>query len=369
MNNIEKIWQDLHAIPEPAFKEIKTSQYLATYLRKLGYQVQDGLTPSHTGILATLDSGKKGPLVGLRSDMDCLMFAENNKEVPIHACGHDGHMSMVLAAAEALAQSPLKKGQVKIVFQPAEEIGLGAKAMLSTGLLDDLDYLFGVHLMPKELAKSGQVAAQVNWMACTLITAEITGLSAHGSMPHLGISALDTGCAIVNAINAIHLNPLEGWSVKATRFNTGTGAINAICDHAEISFDLRTTFNSSMEELKTKVATVIKATAKAYGAKVKIKEIGDCPGTEADPTVLTMIKKVILTEMGQAGLIPEVTTTVGEDFNFYKKFRPNLKTGFIGLGCDLEPCLHDRNMHFDHSQLLHGAHILTALVQAALETK
>ena len=112
-----------------------------------------------------------------------------------------------------------------------------------------------------------------------------------------------------------------------------------------------------------------RATAKAYGAKVKIKEIGDCPGTESDEAVLALVEKAITREMGPGGLIKEVTTTVGEDFNFYKKLRPKLKTGFIGLGCNLEPCLHDRNMHFDHSQLLHGANILTFLVQAALEVK
>ena len=366
---IEKTWQALHALAEPAFKESKTAQFVAEYLRNLGYKVQTGLTPSGTGVIGTLASGKKGPVVGLRSDMDCLMFTENGKEIPVHACGHDGHMSMVLTAAATLAKQGLKKGKLKIVFQPAEEIGLGAKAMLATGELDDLNYLFGVHLMPKSLAKSGQVAAKVNWQACTLLTITITGLTAHGSMPHLGINALDTGCAIVNAVNAIHLDPLEGWSVKATRFNTGTGAINAICDHAEISFDLRTTLNSSMAELKNKVTILARATAKAYGAKVKIKEIGDCPGTESDAAVLALVEKAITKEMGPDGLIKEVTTTVGEDFNFYKKLRPKLKTGFIGLGCNLEPCLHDRNMHFDHSQLLHGANILTFLVQAALEVK
>jgi len=367
--DLEKIWQNLHAMPEPAFKEVKTTKFVADYLRKLGYEVKAGVTTGGTGVIATMDSGKKGPVVGLRTDMDCLMFTEKGKEIGVHACGHDGHMAIVLTAAKELAKKGISRGKIKIVCQPAEEVGLGAKALLATGLLDDLDYLFGLHLLPNDLVKAGQVAAKVNWMACTLLTVEITGKTAHGSMPHLGISALDTGCAIVEAVNAMHLNPLEGWSVKATRFNTGKGAINAICDHAEVSFDLRTTLNSSMEELKTKVSTVTKATAKAYGSKVKIKEIGDCPGTESDPTVLAMIEKAIVEEMGSQGLVHEVTTTVGEDFNFYKKFRPQLKTGFMGLGCNLQPCLHDRNMHFDHSYLQHGVNIFTSLVKAALATK
>ena len=279
---IEKTWQALHALAEPAFKESKTAQFVAEYLRNLGYKVQTGLTPSGTGVVATLASGKKGPVVGLRSDMDCLMFTENGKEVPVHACGHDGHMSMVLTAAATLAKKGLKKGKIKLVFQPAEEIGLGAKAMLSTGELEDLNYLFGVHLMPKNLAKSGQVAAKVNWQACTLLTVTITGLTAHGSMPHLGINALDTGCAIVNAVNAIHLDPLEGWSVKATRFNTGTGAINAICDHAEISFDLRTTLNSSMDAQRQKLYE----TCQALGVGISVMKAfggGDLLDAELSP--------------------------------------------------------------------------------------
>ncbi|MDO4179565.1 MAG: amidohydrolase [Phascolarctobacterium sp.] len=359
---IESHWQALHNLAEPAFKESKTSKYMADALRELGYEVIDGLTPAKTGVIAILDSGANGPVVGLRTDLDALIFTEDGKQIYVHACGHDGHMSMLLTAAEQIKNAGIKKGKVKLVLQPAEEIGLGAKALLETGLLDDIDYLFGMHLMPHNLLSSGQVAAKVNWMACTLMTVELTGLTAHGSMPHLGINALDAGCAIVNAVNAFHLNPLEGWSAKATRFNTGTGSINAICDHAEISFDLRTTLNSSMELLKEKFIKTVQATALAYGTQVKITEVGDCPGTESAPDVLAIIEKAIVKEMGPSALVHEVTTTVGEDFNFYRKLRPSIQTGFLGLGCDLEPCLHDRHMHFDHAQLPHGANIFTNIV-------
>ena len=359
---IEENWQALHQLAEPAFQEVKTSAYMANALRDLGYEVISSLTPAQTGVVAILDSGLPGPVVGLRTDLDALSFTENGQQIAVHACGHDGHMSMLLAAAEQIKEAGIKKGKVKLVLQPAEEIGLGAKALLETGLLDDINYLFGIHLMPHNLLKSGQVAAKVNWMACTLMTVEFEGQTAHGSMPHLGINALDAGCALVNAVNALHLNPLEGWSVKATRFNTGNGSINAICDHAEISFDLRTTLNASMEKLKEKFINVVKATALAYNTDYKITEVGDCPGTESAPEILAIIEKAIVKEMGSQGLVPEVTTTVGEDFNFYRKLRPDMQTGFLGLGCDLKPCLHDRNMTFDLEQLPHGANVFTHIV-------
>lgn len=358
--HINELWQQLHLIPEPAFKEYQTAAFAAKILRQAGYEVYEEV--GGTGVIGILDSKKSGPVVGLRSDMDCLLFTEDGKEIGIHACGHDAHMAIVLATAELIATRGITCGKVKIILQPAEEIGRGAKALLATGIIDDIDYLFGLHLMPKDLAESGQIIAQVHWTACTLLKAKIMGRTAHGSMPHLGINAIDVGCAIVNALNTIHMNPLEGWSLKPTLFRTGEGSLNAICDFAELGFDLRTTKNSEMLVLKTIVINLIKGTAELMGAQVEVEQIGDCPGSEDDPELLKLVEKAIINEVGNKGLIPERTTTVGEDFNFYKQLRPELKTGFIGLGCDLTPGLHDRNMHFNHDDLVHGAKVLYNLV-------
>jgi amidohydrolase len=365
--HINEIWQQFHSIPEPAFREVKTAALAAKMLQEAGYKVMSGV--GGTGVIGILDSHKPGPVVGLRSDMDCLLFTEGESEVGIHACGHDAHMSVVLTVAQLLAEKGIEQGKVKIIMQPAEEIGCGAKTLLSTGVIDDIDYLLGLHLMPKELAASRQIVAQIHWTACTLMEAEISGQTAHGSMPHLGINAIDVGCSIINSVNAIHMDPLEGWSVKATRFQTGEGAINAICDSATLGLDLRATKNSEMEILKAKVFNIVKKTSELYGAQAKIKLVGTCPSSEDDLEILELVKQAIVSEVGSEGLIPERTTTVGEDFNFYKKLRPNLKTGFIGLGCDLTPGLHDRNMHFNHGDLNHGVNVLYSLVNSILKFK
>ena len=363
---VESLWEKLHKIPEPAFHEVKTAAFVADFLEKAGYQVTAGLTPAQTGVIAVLDSGKKGPVVGIRSDMDCLLLQEKGKAVPVHACGHDAHMAVVLTVAQQLARQGLKKGKLLVIMQPAEEVGLGAKAMLKTGLLKDLDYLFGLHVMPSDLAKNNQAIAQINWTACTLLTADLKGRTAHGSMPQLGINVVDAGTAIVNAINAIHLDPQGSWSVKTTRFITDNGSLNAIPDHGILGFDLRSTKNSEMALLKRQVTQQVNSVAKAYGVKATLKIIGTCPASEPTPALQELVEKTIVKELGTKGLIRERSTTVGEDFNFYKQLMPKLQTGFIGLGCNLKPGLHAANMHFDHSQLIHGVNILADLVQTIL---
>ena len=216
--HINEVWPKLHALAEPAFKEVKTAAYLANFLRKLGYDVTENVGNT-TALTAVLDSGKPGPTVAVRTDVDCLLFKnEDGSLEPIHACGHDAHMTIALGVAKLLQEQGLACGRVKILCQPAEEIGRGALAMLEAGALDDVQYALGYHVMPKDMARSGQIIAQINWTACTLMEGEISGLAAHGSQPHLGVNAIDAGAAIVNAINALHSNPLLGGSIKTTQY-------------------------------------------------------------------------------------------------------------------------------------------------------
>lgn len=368
---LERIWQELHQMPEPAFCELKTSAFLAQKLRDAGFAVEEHVGINDgckaTGVIGVLDSGLPGPVVGLRSDMDCLMFKmEDGTSRGIHACGHDAHMAMVLAAAEKLAEEGLPCGKLKIIFQPAEEIGKGALALLADGALDDVDYLFGLHVMNKEMADSGQAVANVRWTACTLIRAEIEGVPAHGSKPHLGISAIDAGAAIVNAVNALHTDPLLGGNVKTTRFIAGSGSLNSICAKAELGFDLRSTSNEEMEALRKRVMQVITATAAVYGAKAAAEIVGTCPASSFDSSTAEIAREAIVEELGEKGLINEAATTVGEDFNFYAMYKKQLKTGFIGLGCGLQPGLHDPEMTFNHADMIHGCRILQKMVYKAL---
>ena len=367
--HIAHVWPQLHAMAEPAFKEVRTASFLAGFLRKLGYKVEEGVGGT-TAVVATLDSGVPGPVVALRTDMDCLLFKQDDgTEKPIHACGHDGHMTIALGVAQLLAEQGLKQGKVKILCQPAEEIGRGALELLKAGALQDVDYALGYHLMPKDMARSGQIIAQINWTACTLMEGEIRGLAAHGSQPHLGVNAIDVGAAIVGAVNALPTNPLLGGSVKTTRFLGGAGSLNAICDKVNIGFDLRSTSNSEMLALRQRVSEIVINTAKVYGAEAQCHIVGTCPAAEADPSLQAVTCEAIVEELGPEGLIPAASITVGEDFNFFKEQLPQLKTASLGIGCDLVPRLHDPDMHFDHVALAPAIKVLARLTHKLLQNQ
>lgn len=369
VGHINTIWPQLHAMAEPAFKEVRTASFLAGFLRKLGYTVEEGVGGT-TAVVATLDSGRPGPVVALRTDMDCLLFKQaDGSECPIHACGHDGHMTIALGVAQLLAEQGLPCGKVKILCQPAEEIGRGALVLIEAGALDDVDYALGYHLMPKDMARSGQIIAQINWTACTLMEGEIRGLAAHGSQPHLGVNAIDVGAAIVGAINALPTNPLLGGSVKTTRFVGGAGSLNAICDKVNIGFDLRSTSNSEMLALRQKVQDIVVNTAKVYGAEAQCHIVGTCPAAEADPSLQAVTCEAIVEELGSGGLIPAASITVGEDFNFFKEQLPHLKTASLGIGCDLVPRLHDPDMCFDHAALAPAIKVLARLTHKLLQNQ
>ncbi len=361
---LNEVWQKLHAIPEPAFQEVKTAAYLAAALKKAGYMVKEQV--AGTGVVGVLDSGSPGPVAALRTDMDCLLFKQPDGTMRgIHACGHDAHMAMVLVAAERLAAAGISRGKVKIICQPAEEIGQGALAMMKAGALDEVDYLFGQHVMPLTMAKSGEIIPCVQWTACTLISAVLTGRAAHASQPHLGISALDAGTAVVNAVNALHTDPLLGGSVKTTKFQSGT-TLNIIPAKAELGFDLRSTSNSEMEQLRARVIATVQAVAAAYGVQAETRIEGTCPASEYDQVLVDLARAAIKEEVGEEGLLPVRSTTVGEDFNFYPLQLPKLKTAFLGLGCDLGPGLHDPEMHFKHEDMVHGCNVLVRLIEKAL---
>lgn len=359
---IQEVWPLLHGMPEPAFQEVKTAAFVAERLKKLGYQVETGVGGT-TAVVAVLDSGKPGPTRALRSDMDCLLFKQEDGSLkPIHACGHDAHMTIALCVAELVAEGGVEQGKVKFLFQPAEEIGKGALAMLEAGALDEVDCVLGYHVLPRDMAKAGQIVPQINWTACTLMKGIIKGLAAHGSQPHLGVNAIDVGASIVAAINALHTNPLLAGNVKTTRFLGGAGSLNAICDEVEIGFDLRSTSNAEMLELRQKVRDIVINTAKVYGAEAECEIVGTCPAAEADPSLLQLTQEAIVEVLGTEGLLPATSITVGEDFNFFKQERPHLKTASLGIGCDLYPRLHDPDMTMDITALEGAVKVLYKLI-------
>lgn len=353
----------LHAIPELGFHEHKTSAYLAEKLASFGYDVETGF--GGTGIVGTLKGKAPGPAVGLRADMDALGYEINGEFVAIHACGHDAHSSMVLAAAEELAKKGIQRGTLQILFQPAEEI-FGAVKMIEDGAGKDLDMLFGIHLRPIQEAKLGQMTPALHHGASWIVKAHIEGKVAHGARPHLGVNAINAAVAIIQAVNAIAIDPVVPSSVKATQIKGGGPATNSIPEVAEIAFDIRSRQNSTADEIVEKVRVAIENGAASVGAKARMEVVGGVPAAEYHPEMIELAKDAIVDVLGEEGLMGEIVTPGGEDFHYFTRSYPNLKTTYMGLGCDLTPGLHAADMRFNTAALENGAKALVRLAEKAL---
>ena len=213
--NSTELRRELHPLAELGLNTKNTAQYVLDHLEKIG--VEAHRVGNTNGVLGVIDSGVPGPTVMLRADMDALPFEVDGKKTAIHACGHDGHTAMLLEAASRLVGN-IKKGKLKLLFQPAEETLEGANVMIKEGVLDGV---------------------AVNHTASCPCDIYIHGKSAHASRPHLGINSIYVGTAIVNAISQIQLPPNMAWSVKPTQFDANDGALNIIPASAHLGIDMR----------------------------------------------------------------------------------------------------------------------------------
>lgn len=366
MSNVLEHYHYLHEIPELGFEEIKTSAYIADQLEKAGLKVTRGINNT-TGIVAEIDSGVPGPVLALRADMDALGHIIDGVPCARHTCGHDGHSSVVLTAAqELLKEGAVKRGRLKILFQPAEELGAGALAMVEGGAIDDVDIIFGFHVRPLEECVVGQAVPAVLYSACSTLEATIKGQPAHAARPHLGVNALDAAVQAVQAVNTIHLSPGLNWSVKATRFLCDAGVTNSVPDEARVVWDLRSQENGPMVLLKEKVTQAIINSVAALGAQADVVVLKEMPAAEIHDEATAIIRDAIIEVLGEDGLLDTKTTPGSEDFFYYPVKRPGVKAGFWGLGTNLVPGLHHPDMHFDLSSLEIGVKIFKSCVGKVL---
>jgi amidohydrolase len=346
----------LHEMPEVAFKEFKTSAYVAQQLRAAGYAVQTGI--GVTGVVGVLDSGKPGPVLALRADMDALRHVVNGKEYVVHSCGHDAHMATMLTVAEEIARCGIKQGRMKVMFQPAEETLSGALFLVKAGVLDDVDVVLGMHLRPIQEARNGQAGSALYHGGGYVLDATIDGLAAHGARPHLGINCAEASSSIVQAINAIHLDPLVPYSVKVTRIQVGGGPPNIIPDKGEMTFDLRAQQDASMDLLIEKTKQAIESGAAAVGARAAVSVRYGAPAAQYSKEIMELAEEAIVATLGREAFVGSISTTGTEDFHYFVKHKPSLKAGYIALGCDLTPGTHHPAMTFNTDALVHGVNIL-----------
>lgn len=366
MSRLMDHFNTLHAIPEWGMAELKTSAYLADCLEAAGYVVERHVG-GQTGVVGLWDSGVEGPVLGLRADMDALTHVIDGVRCARHTCGHDGHSSMVLTAAEeAKAAGLVKKGKLKILFQPAEEIATGALSLIEGGAIEDVDILIGSHIQTAANVPTGSITPAMYHAAQYMMTARFHGVQSHGSRPHLGVNAIEAGSLAVQGVAMVHIDPNLSFSVKPTRFVCDNGALNAIPPEAVVSWDMRCEENDAMEEMKDKTRRAIESAADAVGAAVELSCDGAVPAAEYNDEAIALIRAAVTDVLGPARLAPPIRLTGGEDFHYYIRHKPSLKAGYFGIGCNALPGLHHPDMHFETKYLEDGKNVFVDIIKKVL---
>jgi len=360
-NNVHEIFKQLHAMPETAFEEHRTSAFIAGELEKMGYQVTRGI--AGTGVIGAMEGAEEGPALAVRADMDALPFEVDGMKVAIHACGHDANSSMSLAAAKVISKQGIKKGKMIFLYQPAEERGSGAKAMAESGMLPKIDYLLGMHLRDHQEAQVGQATPGVNFSGLTELRVTVTGKACHSSRPHQGINPIDAAITAITAVNAIRVDPKVCHTCKVTKFNTAGDAFNIIPDTAELAFDLRAQSGEVIRDLTEKAITAITNAVQALGATADIRVPLRFDTAEYDEGMIQTAKEAITDVLGSS--LEQTFSPGSEDFHFFTNIL-GVKTAYIGLGGGIVNGLHHPEMSFDHKALEYGRDILVSFIHKRL---
>lgn len=363
---IVQVRRDLHRIPEPAYTESKTAAYVADYLSQLGLAVKTGI--ARFGVVGARTFSDSGKTLMLRSELDALPVSEetglpfaSTHEGAMHACGHDGHMAMVLGAATVLSElaDPLS-GRINFVFQPAEEGPGGAKPMIEEGIMDNprVDYSLGCHLWPgidegRVGVKAGPLMAAMDRFDLT-----VTGRGGHGAMPHLCVDALDVGAQIVNALQRIvsrQMNPLSPTVVTVGQFHSGT-AFNIIPETAHLSGTTRTFDPDIWKSWPDRIDTVVSGICQAMGASYELDYQAGYPVTVNDAWMAGEIRDIARSVVGPDKVVEPEPTMGGEDMSFFLE-RSKGCFFFLGVGRDGGAPLHNPRFEFNEDVLLTGVEI------------
>ncbi|MBS4192687.1 M20 peptidase aminoacylase family protein [Bacillus sp. FJAT-49705] len=362
----EKIFEAfdyLHSHPELSWKETNTTEYIKRHLEQAGCLVRT--FEDCTGVIGDYGNFSGDvPIIAIRGDMDALWQEVNGELQANHSCGHDAHMTMVLGVLWSIQEDKSLKDKigVRFIFQPAEEVGAGALKLVDKGIVDNVDYLYGIHLRPIQEAPDGYATPAIMHGATGSMEFEIRGEDAHGARPHLTHNAIEIGNSILNSFNTIHLDPNVAHTIKATRFLSGGKNTNIIPGSASLAIDLRAQTNAIMEKLRHRVIEILQSSNELFNTEIVITNDYGIAAAEVREEALEIAKQAIINRLGEEKLAPPLITPGGDDFHFYTIKKPHLKATMVGLGCDLKPGLHHPNMTFNKDSLLNGVKILTEIV-------
>lgn len=365
-----------HQRPELGFQEQLTSEFIAQKLTEMGVKHQTKI--AKTGIVATIEGDRPGPVLAIRADIDALPIQEQNEvsyrsqhDGIMHACGHDGHTAIALGTAYYLSQHRQDlAGTVKIIFQPAEEGPGGAKPMIEEGVLKnpDVDAIIGLHLwnnLPLGTigVRSGALMAAVECFRCI-----IRGKGGHGAMPHQTVDSIVVSAQIVNALQTIvarNINPLDSAVVSVGTLHAGN-ALNVIADSAQMSGTVRY-FNPALENaIAKRIEEIIAGICQSHDATYELDYWQLYPPVINDVKIAELVRSVA-TEVVETpvGVVPECQTMGGEDMSFFLQQVPGCYFFLGSANSDkgLAYPHHHPRFDFDETALAMGVEIFVRCVE------
>lgn len=356
-----------HMNPEPSFNEYDTSKVVQEELTKIGIPFE---IFAKTGIIATIKGQNPGKTVLLRADMDALEVCEKNnvsyrsqKEGLMHACGHDGHIAMLLGAAHVLNEIKNDiSGEIKLLFQPAEEIAKGAKAMIEESkIIDSIDAAFAIHLWQGVPVAKISLESGARMAAADLFSIKVKGKSGHGSMPHETIDAVVVASAIV--MNLQHLvsrntNPLDTLVVTVGKLTAGTRH-NIIAGEALLEGTIRSFSDEVWKKIPEQIERVVKNTAAAYNAEAEIDLVRATPPLVNNQDISDILKASAEKLYGEEVVTKYEKTPGGEDFAYFTQAVPGA-LAFVGIRNDekgINSPHHNETFDMDEEALEMGANL------------
>ena len=322
--------RDLHRHPELPWEEFRTTERIAQELDKIGIAYR---RTEPTGIIAEIQGGKPGKRILLRADIDALPVQELSENIDykstidgkMHACGHDTHASMLLTAAKALYEiRDQLKGNVRLVFQPAEEVAQGAKGMIKQGVLDGVDSAFGMHIWSQMPVGKISCVVGSSFASADLLTVRFKGRGGHGSMPHDTVDAVMVASAFVMNVQSIvsrEVSPLDPAVVTIGRMDVGT-RFNVIAENAVLDGTVRCFNVAVRDKIESAIRRYANQVAAMYRATAEVEYIYGTLPVINDKESALLAQKVIVESFGEEALYFEAPTTVGEDFSYYTENIP-----------------------------------------------
>ncbi len=331
---IAAVRRDIHAHPELCFEELRTADLVAQNLADWGIPIHRGMgTTGVVGIVHGRDGGACGRAIGLRADMDALPMQEFNTfdhasrhPGKMHACGHDGHTAMLLAAAQHLAQHRDFDGTVYLIFQPAEEGGGGAREMIKDGLFErfPMEAVFGMHNWPGMAV--GQFAVSPGPVMASTSEFKITirGKGGHAAMPHTGIDPVPIACQMVQSFQTIisrNKKPVDAGVISVTMIHAGE-ATNVVPDSCELQGTVRTFTLEVLDLIEQRMRQIAQHACAAHDAQCEFEFVRNYPPTVNAPAEAAFARKVMASIVGEANVLAQEPTMGAEDFSYMLQALP-----------------------------------------------